>query len=85
MDTTTRTILCLDVVFDRMQQSGWHVLKGNHEDFVVNEQHAHPDRAPWLVEVFQHSTWTCRQILDLLDDVAALPDRIDLEGPWPFC
>lgn len=72
---------CLEIVLERMQRNRWHVLKGNHEDFVLNERHPHPDRPQWLIEVFQHSTWTCRQALDLLADVEKLPDRIDLEGP----
>ena len=72
---------CLEITLERMQRDGWLVLKGNHEDFVLNERQPHPGRPQWMTEVFQHSTWTCRQVHELLTDVETLPDRIDLEGP----
>jgi len=72
---------CMDLILANSNRQHWHVLKGNHEEFVLNERRTPAERPEWLTQVFQHSTWTCGKIRPYWNDVEALPDQIDLEGP----
>lgn len=53
---------CLDIILQKQQTDGWHLLKGNHEEFilacaVVQEPEAKPD-----YELNRFAHWAFRQI-----------------------
>lgn len=72
---------CLQSVLQARKDLGWDILKGNHEDFVLAEQKKTANRAQWQKEVHQHSIWTGEQVSDHLDEIAALPDQVEVNGP----
>lgn len=71
----------LDFVLRKQSESGWRLLKGNHEDFVVLESVADRPRTPWEVDLHAHTAWTYARVRDVLPLIAALPDELSLEGP----
>lgn len=72
---------CLERIFDLHHTRGWHLLRGNHEDFVLSEQTPTPQRAAWQNEVLQHTAWTAHQIGSLAAEVEAMPNQVDVIGP----
>jgi predicted phosphodiesterase len=72
---------CLHFVQDRQQQNGWLLLRGNHEDYVL--EHAKPGapRHGLEFETHRHSYWTYRQLNGDLSALAAMPFQQRLSAP----
>ncbi len=66
---------CWQFVQKQQQESGWHVLRGNHEDYVVEWTHPIiPLQGPEY-ELSQLSHWTYGQLNGEVSELASLPDR----------
>ena len=53
-----RPVPCLEIVQERVETEGWQLVRGNHEDYVLN--HTSPDaprRGP-VFEFLRSSYWT---------------------------
>jgi predicted phosphodiesterase len=72
---------CLETILERRDRRGWHVLKGNHEDYVLLAEREPYAADHWAHELFAHTRWTVHQVRDLLPLVRALPDHLSLTGP----
>lgn len=72
---------CLRFVQERQRTHGWHVIRGNHEGYVIN--HARPDapRSGPAFVVSQYSYWTYQQLGEDVSALAAMPPHISLPGP----
>lgn len=73
---------CFDLIGERAASPAWHLLAGNHEDYVLH-LHRHPPRAGPEAVVHQHTAWTIVQLCAALEGLAALPPRIRLDLPAP--
>ena len=73
---------CIDLLHDRAVSPAWHLLAGNHEDYVL-DVHRCPPRAGSEFAVHQHTAWTVVQLSEILAQLAVLPDRIQLDLPAP--
>ena len=72
---------CLEAILDRRDRLGWHVIKGNHEDYVLLVDATPMAEDSWADQLFAHTRWTRDRIRDLLPAVSALPDRLSLVSP----
>lgn len=72
---------CLDAVLARRKTDGWMLLKGNHEDFILQEAARTTDQQPWEQQLYAHTRWTLHRVHERLAEIAAWPDRLSLEGP----
>ncbi|KAB8143717.1 metallophosphoesterase family protein [Chloroflexia bacterium SDU3-3] len=71
---------CLAFVLERQRQDGWQVLRGNHEQYVIDIA-ANPAPAQDLTEAVRaHVRWTAAQLGDA-GVLAAMPTIIRLEAP----
>jgi predicted phosphodiesterase len=73
---------CLQFVLDRVAAEGWGVIRGNHEDYVINVAR-HPELEPPGLEgaVRENVRWTRRQLGEAVELLPRLPERVSLEGP----
>ncbi len=57
-----RPVECLHFVQEKVRQEGWHLIRGNHEDYVI--MHSQPDapRQGPLFDLFYYSYWTFEQL-----------------------
>ena len=72
---------CLELIHEKMENEGWLVLRGNHEDYVI--MHANPEaprQGPGL-EVHRASYWTYQQLGGDVTALTAMPLQLDLSGP----
>lgn len=67
-----RPLECLQFVLEKQQKDGWLLLRGNHEDYVIN--HTKVKFEGVEAEMYQNSRWTYEQ---LNREVMAL-------NGWPF-
>jgi len=72
---------CLRFVQDRQRVSGWLVVRGNHEEYVMT--HAAPDapRSGPAFELHRGSFWTYQQLGGSVADLEAMPLCLSLIGP----
>lgn len=73
---------CWSWVQAQRRDVGWHITRGNHEDYVI--KHAHPvpdaDHVGIRAEINKSSLWTYQQLNGSVADLAALPDVVRLFG-----
>ena len=72
---------CLERVQEHVATSGWKIIRGNHEDYVIGEANADAGRPAWLQKVCRHSSWTYGRVADLLPSVALWPEETHVTGP----
>ncbi|NJN45012.1 MAG: metallophosphoesterase [Anaerolineae bacterium] len=72
---------CLAFVQNKIETAGWQVLKGNHEDYVIDQSKSDSPRSGPLFDVYCHTHWTHNQLNGKGIAVAEWPDFIHLDGP----
>lgn len=64
-----RPAACWNFVQAKVKNEGWHMTRGNHEEYVINHlNHSGSEK------VFQMSIWTLAQMGVLADELLTLPD-----------
>lgn len=63
------------------QQVGWHVLRGNHEDYVVEWADPTQPTSGTGFDLSRLSHWTYHQLQGDVAGLAALPDRFGWQAP----
>ncbi len=68
-----RPLECLRLALKKQRESGWLLLIGNHEEYVLT--HLRPDavRCASHTPLFQPSAWTCEQVAEDVDALRAWP------------
>jgi predicted phosphodiesterase len=69
-------------VYDRLRQLNWPLLRGNHEDYVI-EQSESPSEQTHAVDLYawQPARWTAEKIPETIPFLRTLPIAIHLSGP----
>lgn len=71
---------CLEYVLERQRRNGWHVLRGNHEEYVLNIIADPSPRAGAEEVVRANVRWTAAQVGDV-SSLAAMPTIVQLQAP----
>lgn len=66
---------CWQLVQDKMQSDQWLVLRGNHEDYVVEWSNPTAPQSGLQFELSRLSHWAYQQLNGNVTELAALPDR----------
>ena len=71
----------LEWVLARQKQENWHIVKGNHEDYVL--ECAAPDGVETgpAYEVNKFARWAYQQVADYVPVIAKLPEQCSLFAP----
>ena len=72
---------CLAFVLERRERDGWRVLRGNHEDYVLDVARDPSSRPGLEGAVRENVRWTVRQLGPALWVTAEMPEVVRLEGP----
>lgn len=72
---------CLRFVQDKQRKSGWLVVRGNHENYVIGFSKPDAPRNGAELEVHRHSYWTYRQLDGNVSTLAAMPFEQSLLAP----
>jgi predicted phosphodiesterase len=68
-------------VQEQQQQSGWKIIRGNHEDFVIKCGNQTDARSGPLFEMRQSAFWTYEKIDGQIDLLAGWPQQAVCTGP----
>lgn len=71
---------CWRFVKRRQQAHGWQILRGNHEDYVVEWTNPQLPRQGPAYELSRLSHWTYGQLDGEVAELATLPDRLGFEA-----
>lgn len=72
---------CLQWVQDRVQSQNWQVVRGNHEDYLIEcDQPTAPTHGPEY-EVTQFAHWTYRQLHRNVAPLQQMPDQFSWTAP----
>ena len=72
---------CLRFVQDRQRTSGWLVVRGNHEEYVMTHAAPNAPRSGPSFELHRGSFWTYQQLGGSVADLEAMPLCLSLIGP----
>jgi len=69
-------------VYDRLRKFDWPLLRGNHEDYVI-EQSQTPSGEAHAVDLYawQPARWTAERVSETIPFLRTLPIAIQLSGP----
>ncbi len=65
----------------KAQAEGWHLLRGNHEDFILGCANPSRPSAGPQYELMRFALWTYQQLKGQVAALAALPDRYSWTAP----
>ena len=74
---------CHELIRERARSAGWHLLAGNHEEYVLqaHRKPAAPDSTEFAMH--QHAHWTAAQLSGEVAALGELPARVDLDFAEP--
>jgi predicted phosphodiesterase len=72
---------CLRLVQARQQAAGWLVVRGNHEDYVINQARPGAARNGSRFEIFRSSYWTYQELGGSVAELEAMPFQVSLAAP----
>lgn len=71
----------LELILDKINNHGWLILKGNHEDYVTLASKGIDHLPDWEREVYAHTSWTARAIPQFLPVISNWPDSVEVKAP----
>jgi putative phosphoesterase len=72
---------CLERILDRIERNGWLVIKGNHEDYVIQASRGTSSIPEWERLLCAHSVWTADKIREYLPIISAWPNHLEFTVP----
>ena len=76
-----RPLECLQFVQHRQQTDGWKIVRGNHEDYVLNYNRPDAVTSGPAFEIFRCAYWTYQQLNGNIDALEAMPFQVSLNAP----
>jgi len=74
-----RPLECLQIIEERQRRDGWLVIRGNHEDYVINHSLPNAPRSGPEFELYQSSYWTLNQLNGQIESLVNMPFQISVE------
>jgi predicted phosphodiesterase len=72
---------CLQFVLQKQEVAGWHLVRGNHEDYVLENTRPDAPKSGPRLEVYRNSFWTLGQLNGQVKNLEAMPFQVCLTGP----
>lgn len=72
---------CLRFIQDKARTSGWYVIKGNHEDYVISQAQLDAPRSGPVFQTHFNTYWTYQQLESEVSALAAMPFEKRLVAP----
>jgi putative phosphoesterase len=68
-------------VWEALCETGWPILRGNHEDYVIAQYEEFGPEHPLANPLWQPARWTSQQLGPIGAELEALPLSLELEAP----
>ena len=74
-------LVCLSFVQQRQHSNGWLVVRGNHEDYVLDQARTDAPRSGPHFEISRNAFWTYQKLNGQIDSLQTMPFQISIPGP----
>ena len=74
-----RSLCCIQKIEEKRDNDGWQVIRGNHEDYVIERDHPDDPKFGTLYDMYQPVHFTYNQLNKDTTALRALPNRISLD------
>ena len=75
-----RSFCCLERIEEKRKTAGWYVIKGNHEDYVIERDQPNDARSGPMYDLIQPAYFTYRQLHQDVSILRGLPRQITLKS-----
>lgn len=72
---------CLEIVHRRQIDDGWSVVRGNHEDYVLDQMQPDAPHDGPEFEIAQNGVWTLKKLGDDVSLLEEMPFQVQIFGP----
>jgi len=72
---------CLEFVLSKQAEAGWRLVRGNHEDYVLENTRPDAPTGGPAREVYRNSFWTLGRLNGHVRALEAMPFQVSLTGP----
>lgn len=72
---------CLEIILERAEKDGWLLVRGNHEDYVIDLACSNGDVSPFYNEVHQATKWTLEKLDFDVSSLISMPPSQELNDP----
>ena len=76
-----RPVESLRFVQEKQRRDGWEVVRGNHEDYVLDQARPDAPRAGPEFDVARNAYWTYRQLDGNVEALKAMPFQATMQSP----
>lgn len=76
-----RPAACLDFALQQKRQAGWRFVRGNHEDYVIDQAQPDAVRSGPEFEIARNGYWTCQRLNGRTAALEAMPFQVSIDGP----
>ena len=76
-----RSDICLEFVLNRQQEDGWHILSGNHEEYLLSCASLEFGTEGPAFEVNRFAFWAYKQLNGAVSQLASLPEQFTWWAP----
>jgi predicted phosphodiesterase len=74
-----RSLCCLQKIEEKRQNASWQVIRGNHEDYVIERDQPNDPKSGPFYEMIRPIHFTYNQLHDHISALKALPQQIRLD------
>jgi predicted phosphodiesterase len=67
---------CLNYIQARQRAQGWRVIRGNHEDYIINQSQPGISKSGPTYEMLRPIHWTVAQLAGRISELETLPEQI---------
>jgi len=72
---------CLDFLRKKQRDSGWRIIRGNHEDYVISRADPEDPKSGPVYDIYQPTHYIYKQLNYDVSGLVSLPDVITEYGP----
>lgn len=72
---------CLQLALEKQRNEGWHIISGNHEDYLTSLAAKNGNQSPIEVDFYQPIRWVCHQLRNHIEILKRLPDQFSQTTP----
>jgi len=72
---------CLTFILDKAEHEGWLLVKGNHDEYVINQAGSSRPTSGPAVDFYLATIWTAEQLNNDVSALVAMPFQVSLTGP----
>jgi predicted phosphodiesterase len=75
-----RPVACLDLLLEKQQVDGWRSVRGNHEDYVLDQAKLDSPRSGPLFDISRNAYWTYQKLKGRVKALEIMPFQVSVDG-----